>query len=687
MANGLMQPMLIKEPIAHPVLRELKEGYKLIVISLCSCLLLSMGYLYLQAPIYVADALVEVVDLVMPERAGVGFVDNTSLLASARDLLFARATLIPVIDKLNLSVEVEPQVSWLQRLTPFSDKEQPLALVSLLKVPEAYLNQPLTLVIENSKLGEYSLYDSKERQILTGKVGQLSHNQGFSIFLSELSGESLQRFRIKKRPQEDVLASLRDNLSSEYRSYPVILRLNYQEASQTKALSVLQAIIDSYARNEKAFYAKKGKNTETFLQLQLPKQEAGLIKHQEVLSQEKQKQGIANLSFQTETLLKSQILLEKQLKELALKEQRLLREYTSEHPAYLALRDTKKILLAERKQLIKKIRAIPDLEKTLLDKERLLQLEQAQMDQLKVSRELLRFSGLSYKAPVKTLDPPEIGRVTQKKSVLTVAFEGLVTGLTLGFLLIWLRRTFFTGVKTPEEVESLGLAVLANIPLAAKQREEVSSKSVSQVALLAESAPNDLSIEALRSLRSGLPFLIRDNNKIIVVTGPAPGVGKSFVSTNLAALLAKNGPAKVLLIDADLRKGTVEHYFSKHSSKGLSEYLLGARLKEVVQESHLPGLSLISQGKGTEKSSERLMNPRLNTLIAWAKSEFDWVIIDSPPIIAITDASLLSRMAGATFLVARYAKTRPQELELSCQRLKLAGCKVNGVVLNGVENR
>ena len=206
--------------------------------------------------------------------------------------------------------------------------------------------------------------------------------------------------------------------------------------------------------------------------------------------------------------------------------------------------------------------------------------------------------------------------------------------------------------------------------------------------LLAEFNPADLSIEALRGLRTSMHFAMMEaKNNVLMISGSAPGIGKSFVSANFAAVLAKTGQ-KVLLIDGDMRKGYIQRHFNLDWDNGLSELLSGRlQTKDVIKTSGIENLDVITRGQVPPNPSELLMNPRLNKFFEWASSEYDLVIIDTPPVLAVTDPSIVGAIAGTTLMVGRYGQNTVKEIDVARNRFEMAGVEVKGFILNAVEKK
>ena len=169
-----------------------------------------------------------------------------------------------------------------------------------------------------------------------------------------------------------------------------------------------------------------------------------------------------------------------------------------------------------------------------------------------------------------------------------------------------------------------------------------------------------------------------------MITGPSPGVGKSFVTSNLAAVIAQSGK-KVLLVDADMRKGYLHKVMRCQGEKGLSDILSGRiTLFDAIQKTQLNNLHVIAHGQVPPNPSELLMHENFSRFVKEISGMYDMVIFDTPPILAVTDAALVGSQAGTTLMVTRYGLNGVKEIEFAKRRLEQNGLLVKGVIFNAV---
>lgn len=195
----------------------------------------------------------------------------------------------------------------------------------------------------------------------------------------------------------------------------------------------------------------------------------------------------------------------------------------------------------------------------------------------------------------------------------------------------------------------------------------------------------DIFVEAVRGLRTSLHFAMMDaENNILMFSGPSQDCGKTLVSTSLAALVSQIDQ-RVLFIDADMRKGYVHKIFALSNEKGLSDVLSGkVAFGDAVQTYTSGNFDVVTCGQYPPNPSELLMHARFREFMTWASERYDMVIVDTPPILAVTDAAVVGSVAASTLLVARNNMTTVKEIQVSYGRLQRMGVKIKGAILNDV---
>jgi capsular exopolysaccharide synthesis family protein len=276
--------------------------------------------------------------------------------------------------------------------------------------------------------------------------------------------------------------------------------------------------------------------------------------------------------------------------------------------------------------------------------------------------------------------------VLKRKStvVLTYLFISLVAGIMLSFLL----ESLDTGLRSVAEVEAIiELPSLAIIPRFRRSTSETPGQSVTARNIMSLAQPKSQFAEAFRSLRTALLLSSAGHPpKYILLTSATPSEGKTTASTNLATILAQ-GNARVLLIDADLRRPNVHQRFGLSARTGLSTLLTGAiTLEEAVQKvPEVPNLDVLVSGPMPPFPTEMLSSETMKQLLDHAGQVYTHVIIDSPPVLSVTDAVILAREADAVVLVIRHGKSSKHVVRRARDLLLRSGAPVTGILLNAVD--
>ena len=167
-----------------------------------------------------------------------------------------------------------------------------------------------------------------------------------------------------------------------------------------------------------------------------------------------------------------------------------------------------------------------------------------------------------------------------------------------------------------------------------------------------------------------------------MISGASPGIGKTFISANLAAVVAQTG-TRVLFIDCDMRKGYAHELLGIDGKNGLSDVLSGKlTVDSIIKKAN--NFDFIARGIVPPNPSELLMHNRFPELLTWASKHYDLVVVDTPPILAVTDAAIVGKQAGTSLMVAKFEQNTAKEVEISIKRLNQNGVEIKGVILNAV---
>ncbi|WP_298769001.1 polysaccharide biosynthesis tyrosine autokinase [uncultured Shewanella sp.] len=665
-------------------------------------MLCGLAYALLATPIYKADALIQIEEK-SSGMSGFGNMEDmfgTESSASTEiEVIQSRMVLGKTVDKLNLTTIVEPGYfpiigKGISRI--LGNRES--VSIKRFKIPSSlYLNTDYVyfkLVVLNPEIGTYELQGNHGNHILSGRVGELAQKNEYKFFVSNINASAGFSFTLKKQSRLDAITWIQDNLSvAEKGKKTGVLRLSFTGENRNQIENVLNDISQDYFLQNVERNSAEAENSLVFLQQHLPLVKAKLVEAEEVLNQFREDNDSIDLGLEAKSSLDVMVKLEEQLNELTFKESEISQLFTKEHPAYISLMGKRETLLNERARLNKNIQELPKAQRDILRMTRDVEVNQELYLKLLNRVQELSIVKASTVGNVRIIDKAEAYTRAIKPKKPLVIFLATLFGALVAVALVLLRSALHRGVESPEQIEQIGLPVYASVPKSNWQAGidihlKRKKKNQDYEALLAETNPADLAIEALRGLRTSLHFAMMEaKNNVVMISGPAPGLGKSFVSVNFAAVLAKTGQ-KVLIVDADMRKGYLQRQFNLKWENGLSDLLSGkSEIKEVVKASGIENLDLVTRGPVPPNPSELLMHPRFEDFVTWASKEYDIVLIDTPPVLAVTDPSIVGALAGTTLLVARFGVSSVKEIEIAYRRFEQAGINVKGFVLNATEQK
>ncbi|WP_429078614.1 polysaccharide biosynthesis tyrosine autokinase [Aeromonas hydrophila] len=673
------------------------DGRWWIVTITALFMVLGVAYALLTTPVFKANALLQV----EKKASGAALLgDMADVLggeqpdaAAEIELLTSRMVLGRTVQELHLDTVVTPDFFPLigRGLSRLMGNPYPKMAVSRFEVAPELLGTPLTLTMNEEK--RFTL--EVEGRVLEGRVGELLEKEDVTLLLSDVAADEGQVFTLVKQPLLDVIAELQSGLQvSEKGKNTGIISLTLEGDDKGRIRAVLDNISQNYLQQNVVRKTEEAQKSLDFLQTHLPQVKEELNRSEEQLNLYRQQNESVDLSLEAKAALDTMVGLEKQLNELTFREAELQQLYTRQHPAYIALMEKRQTLMNTKNAINKSIKRLPKTQQEILRLTRDVQVGQEIFVQLLNKQQELNIMKAGTIGNVRIIDDAAVEtRAVKPKKPLIVVLATLLGGmLSVGLILV--RAAFHRGVESPEQLEEMGLSVYATIPYSSEQATiEQQQKKRRQAmplneALLAARNPADLAMESLRSLRTSLHFAMMEaKNNIVMISGPGPGLGKTFVSTNFAATLAMGGK-KVLVIDADLRKGYMQKVMGQEMGTGLSSYLAGQTdLTQVVSQTGFDGLDFVCRGAVPPNPSELLMHPRFKALLDWASEHYDFVIVDSPPILAVTDAAIVGQHVGASLLVARFAKTAVKEVEVAIRRFEQNGVSIKGILLNAVEKK
>jgi tyrosine-protein kinase Etk/Wzc len=695
----------VEEHRLGEALYALTQARVLISAITLGCVLLGALYIGLVTPIYRTDLVVQVED---GGRSIAGLNEISSLLTdrsrseTEMEILRSRGLVGAVVDQLNLQVVATPRRSpllgWIARRYRGAAPARPfLGLASYawggeriaverLNVPEHLMNESLTLVA--GERDSYQLRGSSGEKILEGVVGKAVAGGGVEMYVSDLVARPKTRFTVMKRSRLRVIEELQAELKvTEKGRKTGILVVALEDPDPAKAAAILGAVGTTYVRQNAERKSAEAAKTLDFLETQLPALKANLDVAEAALKGYQVEKGTLDLSREAQAMLTRSVEIEKALSDAEMQRADLRQRFTDSHPALLSLADKLQRLHGERSAVNARMRDLPGTE---LDSARLTR-------DVKVSGELynvllnkaqeLRVVKSGTIGNVRVLDRASVPERPSRPITSLVLAISVALGLGLGVATAFMRKSLYAGIDDPEMVEHLsGMTVYATVPRSSREAglTRTSDKRAAQP-LLAVIEPGDPAVEAMRSLRTGLQFaLLEARNNVIVVTGPTADVGKSFVTANLAHVFATAG-RRVIVVDGDLRRGRVHRFFGGQRTPGLSDVLTGTSLlSDATRESPVENLHWMPTGRIPPNPAELVGSDRFERVLAELSSRYDLVLVDTAPILPVTDAALIARHAATTLLVLRAGAHPVREILASVKRLAQNGIRAQGAVFNDV---
>ncbi|TDN70725.1 polysaccharide biosynthesis tyrosine autokinase [Paraburkholderia sp. BL10I2N1] len=455
--------------------------------------------------------------------------------------------------------------------------------------------------------------------------------------------------------------------------------------------AILNQIGGEYVAQNVRRKAAQAEKSSQFLEGLLPHLKHDLDVAEERYKAMRNQRGTFDVSLEAQTFLQESVATQSNLLDLQQKLDDLATRYAAGHPEIIALNQQIGAMKTRLGDVNRRMKRLPNLEQDLVSLMRDVQVDQDIYVGTLNNIQQLKLVAAGKVGNVRHVDDarvPEEPVWPKKPLVIGLA---AIAGLMLGIGAAFAREMLYGGVSDAQDIESYaGLNVYGTIPLSQVQKSLNTGMQSDRQGryLLAESNPADPSIESLRSLRTALSFaMLEAPNNRLLLTGPAPGVGKSFVSANLAAVLC-GGNKRVLLVDADMRRGHLHQYFGRARGQGLSNVLVGEVADEAaIQREVSPGLDLMTAGSIPPNASELLLSERMSRLMESVSERYDLVVIDTPPVLAVSDAPVMASIAGTVFLVARFQKTTIGELTESARQLQRADAPLKGAIFNGVNAR
>ncbi|WP_226476179.1 polysaccharide biosynthesis tyrosine autokinase [Pseudomonas sp. MWU16-30323] len=680
-------------------------------------MLTGAAYAVLATPVYQANALLQVEakknDLLGFSDIG-GMLGKESPSATEIELIQSRYVIGKTVDNLKLDIVVQPLyfpvvgeflARRFQKTNPGAIAEPLLGLDSFawggeslkifkLDLPDGQLGKKLTLTVgENA---HFTLVDEDDQVLAAGKAGQLIEQNGVAFQIEELRAKPGTRFRVIRNARLTSILDYQENLDVVERGKESgMIGLALESTDPDQAINILNQIAAIYVRQNVERTSAEAAQSLAFLKEQLPEVKKDLEKAGKALNEYQTRSKSVDITLETKAILDQIVGLDTSISELKLQQAEMDRKFTRQHPAYRALLTQIGELTSKQQSLASRVESLPSTQQELLSLTRDVEVGTAIYTQLLNKSQELDVMRAGTVGNVRLIDTADVNyfKPIKPKKILIVLIATLLGGF-LAVALVLLRKALNRGLESPEAIEQLGLPVYASIPYSPLQKVEEDKISRGRgrtdagSSLLAISHPTDLAVEALRSLRTSLHFaMLEASNNRIMISGPSPEVGKTFVSVNLAAVIAQTGQ-RVLLIDMDMRRGYLHKVLGVPAKDGLSDILSNqCTLEGAIHKTGIENLDIISRGQIPPNPSELLMHRNLTELLSHVSERYDLVILDTPPLLAVTDAAIVGRQSGTNLIVTRYGLNPAKEIEHTMRRFAQNGIVLRGAIFNGVEKK
>ncbi|MDP4545688.1 GNVR domain-containing protein [Psychrobacter faecalis] len=705
------------------------RGWKVIVFFAVLGLVIGILYSRYVNPTFKSDALIQIEE----NSKGVAALgaDISELIGSEvskaqaeAELIRSRMILEPVVNLLHLRIRLsDPNIGALDRIKSNStdtqiNKPEGVSLktedgevkISQFNVSQEYLNRPFTLTRSATGFVLTNGFDDFKGQI--GKAYLFKGTDGqIQITVNDLPADGYS-VNITKQSLQTTTDQINSALSVvEKGNQTGIIQLSMTGANQQQTSLILKQIVLSYIDQNQSRGSEETTKTISFMETQIPTLKKKLEDSEAVFNDFRKKYGTIDVGKEAELLLTENSQIDAQLNELKLKKADLTTYYTEEHPLVVQINEQLAVLNARKNEIDDTIAGLPEIQReflqlsadTTINREIYLTLLK-NYEQLKIVK-----AGQIGFARIIDLPISTYKAIAPKK--LQIMILAMLLGAMLGTMLVLLKNMLRNVVKDPERIEGkTGVPVVATIPRSPLLTRLRKNKKAPN-RLLAYVDNNSLSYEAIKSLRTNLMFGMPvegragQRAKVILVTGESPGVGKSFISANLTEVFAQLDK-KVLIIDADMRLGELHRMFSMSQDNGLADYLSqdkthlsksNTQIAEVItsQETNnlasfiyatgIDNVDFMPRGQHPRNPASLLANGSFNHLMAELNLHYDYIVIDSPPVLAASDAMILAQHADKVLMVTRYDDSIEGQLVYAVNQMNKANIKVDGIILNDVQ--
>jgi len=665
-------------------------------------------YAYIANPQYETNLLLHVEEKGQREPKNIlgeagSIVDYKTPSSAEIELLRSRIVIARAVDKLKLYIDAKPRrfplvgslistmgvVDYfpiLQRSGNYAWRKEEIS-VGEFSVPTSY--EARTFRLHNLNGKNYQLSEAQSGFLKHGVVGQILKAQTpegeITLLIDEIHAAPGVEFLVVRSSRLAVIETVQNSLTvSEIGKQSGVISATLKGNNADIVYRLLTEIGLQYMNLNSSRRTEEADKSLAYLNRRLPELRQQLEQSEARYNQFRNIHGTVDIGEEGRLSLQRSAAARTRRIELEQKRSELLTRYTGNHPSVIAVDEQLAEVNRELRESANHLKNLPLIEQEMVRLARDVKVNSELYSALLSSSQQLQLISIGKTSNVHLVDAPEKPDRPVTPNRPRIIAVSIFLGISLGVLIAFIRRSLQTALIEPAQAEKLfGVPVYASIPHSKEQHHLTANISeLKQLPVLARIASNDPAIESLRNFRSALQFcLTQSRNNIVLITGPTEGLGKSFVSVNLACIVAASGK-RVLLIDGDLRDGHLHRYFDRARSKGLSDILLGTESSSCITANIIENLDFLSTGNLPPNPSEVLLRPELAECLSGFASRYDMILIDAAPLLLVADSLVIGAHAGSIFLTTRSGVTRPGDIAESLKRLSRAGLSAKGLLFN-----
>jgi len=686
----------------------LLRGWKIILFFALLGLLLGVLYTRYVNPTFRSDALIQIEEgsqgvAALGENISNLVGSDSSTAQTEAELIRSRMVLEPVVDALNLRVRLsDPTIGYIEKIksnrtyTQINTAEEVTlgtsdgqVVIKQFDVSKDYLNKGFSLVKSENGFTLTNGFDDFKGQF--NKPYQFNGTNGqIRITVAQLPDNN-HPVNIYKQSLHNATNAINGALSVVEKGKGTgIIQLTMTGPNQQQTTSILSQVVQSYFGQNQARGSEETTQTLEFMETQIPVLREKLEKSEAKFNEFREQSGTIDVTQESQILLAENARIDAQLSELKLKKADLTTYYTEEHPLVIQINDQIEVLNNRKQQIKNTIQELPEIQREFLQLSEDVGIDREIYLTLLKNYQQLQIAKAGQLGYARIIDMPisTFRAIAPKK--LQIWLLSMFLGTLLGAVLALIKSLLRNVVKDPERLEEkTGVPVVATIPrsplLARLDKNKASRR------LLAYTDRDSLSYEAIKSLRTSIMFGMPEEGKsgsrakVVLITGESPGVGKSFVSSNLSEVFAQLSK-KVLVIDADMRQGELHKVFNMTQDNGLADYFQkeNHNLQDVVHPTTMENIDIIPRGEKPHNPSSLLSSEKFSSLMKELSTHYDYIVIDSPPVLAASDAMILAQYADKVLMVTRYDDSIEGQLVYATKQMQKANVNIDGIVLNDV---